>query len=316
MIGLLAKDYGTTTVTPADFDAFWEAVLTQAAKIPLNATIQPIPLRSTEDVEVFDVRYDSLDHVRIACWYCLPRKRTAPLPVVIIGPGYVNEPSIPKATAALGYAALSLAPRGKLRSNDQFNPGYPGLMTYSIIDRNTYSYRGFYVDAIRAVDFVLSRPEVDPKRIGASGHSQGGALTLLLAAMRNNVIACAAASAPYYCGFMDAARLTRSYHYQEITDYLRMFPERTEQVRETLSYFDLINFAPRIACPIIVSIGLRDDIAPPEMGYAVFKAIGSRHKTLYEYDNCMHDTGSARNTKVMADFLREHLHPGEPRART
>ena len=144
-----------------------------------------------------------------------------------------------------GYAALSVAPRGKLRSNQQFNPGYPGLLTHNITDRNTYSYRGFYVDAGRAVDFLLGRPEVDAARIGVTGSSQGGALTITTSALRHE-IACAAAGAPYLCGFMDSARLTHSYPYQEINDYLRLYPEREEQVRRTLEYFDGIGLTRRL----------------------------------------------------------------------
>jgi cephalosporin-C deacetylase len=304
-----AEDYGTTTRRPTDFDAFWEGVLAEAARIPLNATVEPVPLRSTAEVEVYEVKYDSLDHVRIACWYCLPRERPGKLPAIIHVPGYVSEPLMPKATAAKGYAAISVAPRGKLRSNAQFNPGYPGLLTHNITDRNTYSYRGFYVDAVRAVDFLLGRPEVDPSRIGVTGSSQGGALTIVTSALRPEV-ACAAAGAPYLCGFMDSARLTHSYPYEEINDYLRLHPEREGQVRATLAYFDGINFAPRIECPIIVNIGLQDDVCPPETGYAVFRAIGSADKKLYPYDNCMHDAGSYWHAKIVDAFLAERLRPG------
>lgn len=310
MAKITAEAYGTTTTCPADFNSFWNDILTTAAAIPLNARVEPIPLRSTETVEVFEVTYDSLDHVRIACWYCLPRNRKGKLPAVLHVPGYVSEPLLPKATAEKGYAALSVAPRGKLRSNAQFNPGYPGLLTHNITDRNTYSYRGFYVDAARAIDFLLGQAEVDSDRIGITGSSQGGALTIVTSALRHE-IACAAAGAPYLCGFMDAIRLTHSYPYQEINDYLRLHPEREESVRQTVAYFDGINFAPKIECPIIVNIGLQDDVCPPETGYAVFRAIGSKDKKLYPYNNCMHDAGSFWHGSVIDQFLASHLHPGE-----
>jgi len=83
--------YGTTVVKPADFDSFWADVLAQAAQIPLNATLTPVPLRSTPEVEVFEVHYDSLDHVRVAGWYCLPRVRPQPLPALVFYPGYISE---------------------------------------------------------------------------------------------------------------------------------------------------------------------------------------------------------------------------------
>lgn len=305
-----AEQYGTTTRRPDDFDRFWDDVVARVAAIPLEPRVEPIPLRSTEQVEVFEVTYNSLDHVRIACWYCLPRQRSSrTLPALIHVPGYVSEPLMPKASALAGYASLSVAPRGKLRSNRQFNPGYPGLLTHNIVDRNTYSYRGFYVDALRAVDFLLGQPVVDADRIGVTGSSQGGALTIVTAALRRE-IRCAAAGAPYLCGFMDAARLTHSYPYQEINDYLRQHPDREEQVRRTLDYFDGINFAPRITCPILVNLGLQDDVCPPETGFALFREIGSSQKKLYTYDNCMHDAGSYWHAAIVDRFFKEHLRPG------
>jgi cephalosporin-C deacetylase len=302
--------YGTTVVRPPDFDQFWQDTLAETARHPLNASVERDAMRSTDDVDVFDVRYDSYLGVRIACWYCRPAKRAGKLPALIHVPGYVSEPMLPKASAREGYCALSVAPRGKLRSNAQFNPGYPGLLVENIVDRNTYSYRGFYVDAFRAVDFLLGRDDVDHSRIGITGSSQGGALTIVTAAMRHE-ITCAAAGAPYLCGFMDAAKLTHSYPYQEINDYLRLYPEREEQVRRTLDYFDGINFAPKIECPTIVNIGLRDDVCPPETGYAVFKAMRCEKK-LYPYEDCAHDAGSqVGHAQIVSAFLREHLRPGE-----
>jgi cephalosporin-C deacetylase len=305
--------YGTTVTCPPDFDQFWADTLAEVAKVPLNVTLEPVPMRSTEEVEVFEARWSSFQGVRIAGWYCRPRRRQGKLPGLIHVPGYVSEPLLPKPTAREGYCALSVAPRGKLRSNAQFNPGYPGLLTNNMVDRNTYSYRGFYVDALRAVDVLLGLDEVDPKRIGVTGSSQGGALTITTSAMRPEITA-AAAGAPYLCGMMDAIGLTHSYPYQEINDYLRLYPEREAQVRQTLDYFDGVNFAPKIRCPIIVNIGLRDDVCPPETGFAVYAAMtGTSNKKLYTYEDCAHDAGSAvGHAKIVSDFLRERLRPGEP----
>ena len=95
------------------------------------------------------------------------------MPAVVFMPGYQSDPAIPKDWARRGYAAVTAAPRGKLRSNGQFNPGYPNLLTHNIIDRNTYSYRGFYVDAWRTIDYLLTRDEVDSERIGVAGRQPG-----------------------------------------------------------------------------------------------------------------------------------------------
>src|SRR3954451_17182830 len=246
-----ARHHPTSTVRPADFDQFWVEVMGAAARIPLNPTMQAVALRSTAEVEVFRIGYDSLDGVRVGAWYCVPRA-DPPHPGLLIVPGYVSEPTLPKSWAKLGYATVGVAPRGKLGSNQQYNPGYPGLLVDNIVDRNTYSYRGFYIDACRAVDFVLTRPEIDKSRIGVHGSSQGGALTITTSALRRDVITCGAAGAPYLCGYMDAASLTNSWPYQEMHDYLRLYPDREQKMRETLNYFDGINFAPRITAQIMV----------------------------------------------------------------
>ena len=298
--------YQSTVKRPADFDEFWEGLLAQAARIPLDAAVDLDPLRSTPEVDVYDVRYNSLDGIRIAGWYCLPRERSGRIPAIALMPGYVSEPAIPRDTARKGYAAFAVSPRGKLRSNHQFNPGYPGLLTHNIVDRNTYSYRGFYVDAVRVIDFLLERDEVDSDRIGVTGGSQGGGLTISTAALRPEVRA-AAAVAPYLCGFMDAVELLHTYPYQEIRDYLRLHPERTERVRETLAYFDGVNFAPRVTCPTTVFVGLQDNVCPPETGYAAFNALGARDKKIYSYDGHGHDAGRFYHSAIVDEFFQTHL---------
>ncbi|MEZ4504756.1 MAG: acetylxylan esterase [Thermomicrobiales bacterium] len=203
----------TSVRKPDDFDEFWADLMAQAAALPLDPVLTPAPMRSNDQVETFEIHYTSLDGLRIAGWYCRPRESALepPYPALIAVPGYISEPTLPKQWAKAGYAAVGVAPRGKLRSNSRFNPGYPGLLIDNIIDKNTYSYRGFYIDAAR-VDFVLSRPEIDHSRIGVQGGSQE-ALTLTTAALRSDVITCGAAGAPYLTGYMDAASLTHSYPY-------------------------------------------------------------------------------------------------------
>jgi cephalosporin-C deacetylase len=304
------EQYGTTTTRPPDFDEFWEAILAETGNIPLNATMTYVPMRSTDEVDVYDVEYDSIDNLRISGWYCVPKQSylPAPYPALLLVPGYISEPTLPKSWAKMGYAAFGVAPRGKLRSDRHFNPGYPGLLVNNIVDRHTYAYRGFYIDASRAVDFVLTRPEVDRTRVGVHGSSQGGALTITTAALRPDVITCGAAGAPYLCGFMDAANLTHSWPYEEINDYLRLYPERESDARSTLDYYDGINFAPLIRCPMLVYIGLGDDVCPPETGYALFDAM-SCPKTLHAYPRSAHDAGRHWEMSKVEAFLATHLAP-------
>ncbi|MGH6621773.1 MAG: acetylxylan esterase [Alphaproteobacteria bacterium] len=299
---------------PKDFDDYWNDVRTRLEATPLAPEMAPDPLRSTEDVEVFQSSYASLDDVRIAGWYCRPRGAAAKLPAILTFPGYQSEPAIPKDLVRKGYAALSVAVRGKLRSNGQFNPGYPGLMTHNIVDRHTYGYRGLFADAWRGVDFLLSRPEVDPGRIGVTGQSQAAGLSVVTAAVRPEIKA-AAIGAPFLCGFLDAIALTRTTPYDEINDYLRLHPEHRDAVEETLPYFDCLNFAGKVACPIIVNAGLQDNIAPAETAYALIDRLGSTDKRLYAYDGQGHEAGRDGSHRAIVDeFFARHLRGTEGKA--
>jgi cephalosporin-C deacetylase len=292
---------------PADFDAFWDGARRDLETLPLAPEVALDPLRSTDDVEVFQTAYVSLDNVRIAGWYCRPRGTAGRLPAILTFPGYQSEPSIPKDMARKGYAALSVAVRGKLRSNRQFNPGYPGLMTHNIVDRHTYGYRGLFADAWRGVDFLLSRPEVDAERIGITGQSQAAGLSVVTSAMRREIKA-AAIGAPFLCGILDAIEITHTTPYDEINDYLRLHPEQRQAVTETLPYFDALNFADKVTCPIIVNAGLQDNIAPAETAYALIDRLGSAEKRLYPYDGQGHDAGrEGAHRKIVDDFFERHL---------
>ncbi|MGW5366338.1 acetylxylan esterase [Actinopolymorpha pittospori] len=307
------RRHSVTVHRPADFDEFWAATLERLKAVPLRPSFEYSESRSTAEVAVFDVRYDSFDGLRIAGWYAVPRPEYVPppYPALMLLPGYMSEPVIPKAWARRGYAAFAVAPRGKLRSNERFNPGYPGLLVHNIVDPNTYSYRGFYVDAVRAVETVLTRPEVDPDRVGVHGSSQGGALTVTTAALLGDVVACGAAGAPYLCGFMDAARLTHSYPYEEINEYLRVHPDHERAVTESVGYFDGINFAPKIRVPMMVYLGMEDDVCPPETGFAVYDALDCP-KELHTYDRCGHDAGIFWEIEKVESFLAGHLKPAVP----
>lgn len=295
---------------PDDFDAFWAATLDQVRSVPLRPSFEYSPERSTAETAVYDVEYGSWDGLRISGWYAVPRLECVapPYPALMLLPGYISEPVIPKVWARKGYAAFAVAPRGKLRSNARFNPGYPGLLVHNIVDPYTYAYRGFYVDAVRAVEAVLTRPEVDRTRVGLHGSSQGGALTITTAALLGDQVVCGAAGAPYLCGFMESARLTHSYPYEEINEYLRVHPDHRQVVAESVGYFDGVNFAPKIRASMLVYLGLEDDVCPPETGFAAYEAM-TCPKELLTYDRCGHDAGNYWANQPVEAFLADHLKP-------
>ena len=131
--------------------------------------------------------------------------------------------------------------------------------------------------------------------------------------LRPDHVACGAAGAPYLAGFMDAAKLTHSYPYEEINEYLRRYPEREAATRETLAYFDCINFAPLIRAPMLVYAGLNDDVCPPETAYNLVSAM-TCEVSLHVHERCGHDAGSYWEMVEVEAFLADHLHPNTPTA--
>ena len=261
--------FETSVTCPDDFDEFWNGILTHLAGEPLNASATPDPLRSNDDVKVYQASYSSLDGLDIFGWYSVPAVGQGPFPAILVLPGYKSEPALRRDWGSKGVAVLSVAVRGKLPSSAQFNPGYPGLLSHGVESRDTYGYRGVISDCSRGVDFLLSRPEVDSERIFCCGSSQGGGLTLATAGLRPEIVA-GVSGYPFLCCYPESMRMLRSYPYDELSCYVRAHPEREAQMLETLRYFDGVNFATRIKCPMVVGIALEDEVCPPETSYAAY----------------------------------------------
>src|SRR6185295_6605484 len=63
-----------------------------------------------------------------------------------------------------------------------------------LVGRNTASYRVW--DGMRAIDYLQSRKEVDPTKIGCTGISGGGTLTEYLMALDDRIFCAAPGCAP------------------------------------------------------------------------------------------------------------------------
>ena len=294
----------TQVTRPDDFESFWKDLMEEVAQVPLEPRVVPDPMRSNDDVQVSQATYRSLDGLEISTWYSVPAKGEGPFPAILHLPGYKGEPALRRDWGAEGVVVLSVAVRGKLRSNSQFNPGYPGLLTHRIESRDTYGYRGVISDCARGVDFLLSRPEVDSERIFACGTSQGGGLTLITSGLRSEIKG-AVSGYPFLCCYPESMKMLRSYPYDELSCYARAYPDRVPQMLETLRYFDAVNFVGWIECPMAVGIAMEDEVCPPETSYAAYRGLAGP-KDLWLFPNSGHGNAHDYPAKE-AEWLQSHI---------
>jgi cephalosporin-C deacetylase len=272
-----------------DFDAYWDSTVAEALHQPLNAEFNPYDL-GARNVDCYVVRFDGYKGGRIAGWYLRPRNGKN-FPGVCHYHGYSGRGSRPLDMLPIvsqGMCALSMDCRGQNgQSQDMgvYSEGhFKGWMTRGIRDPQNYYYRYVFADAVRALEVLAGREEVDESRLGATGISQGGGLTLAAAALTPRKLRIALADVPFLCDYQRAAKITPNGPYPEIIDFLKIHPDVHEQAFKTLSYCDCMNLAPRIRCKTVISNSLCDDICPPSTIFAAYNHISAEKRIeLYPY---------------------------------
>lgn len=311
------QTYAPPRTEPADFDAFWASTLAEARAYPLDARFTPYNA-GLATLEVFDVTYNGFGGQPIKAWLLLPRSATQPLPGVVEYIGYGGGRGFPLnwlLWASAGYAHLVMDTRGQGSSWQQgdtpdpepagSNPHYPGFMTRGILDPATYYYRRVFTDAVRAVEAARAHPAVDAGRVGVTGGSQGGGITLAVAGL-DPTVAAAAPDVPFLCDYRRATQIVGTAPYVEISNYCKTHREKVATVFNTLTYFDGVNFAARAQAPALFSVGLMDDICPPSTVYAAYNHYaGPKQMSVWEYNN--HEGGATYQAMEKLKFLKENL---------
>jgi cephalosporin-C deacetylase len=260
-----------------DFEEYWDSTIAEAMSQPLQAELVPYPLPA-RSVSCYALRFDGLGGGRIAGWYLRPRS-DGTFPGLCIYHSYSGRS--PRVLDLLPYASqgicvLSMDTRGQNGQSDDagtYPEGhYAGWMTLGIREPRAYFYRHVYADAIRALEVLARRDEVDETRIAITGASQGGGITLAVAALSERP-ALALPDVPYLCDCRRAITIAEAGPYTEIPGFLKAFPGLYDTALRTLSYCDTLNLAPWIRCRTVICNCLWDDVCPPSTIYGVYNHI-------------------------------------------
>ena len=199
-----------------DFTQFWEDTKTQLAGVEMNAVLTEITVKSSATRKVYLVEMYSVPDglsgapVKIRGYYCEPTDGQKH-PVIMHFYGYDTQGSKALCECPAGgsskYAEFYLSHRGQYLNNRPASTKNPGItedceniygdwFAYHFGDKDSYYYRGAFMDVVRAVDFMASRETSDMSHLFAEGSSQGGALCYAVTSKRCSSPACIPDSAP------------------------------------------------------------------------------------------------------------------------
>ncbi len=272
---------------PADFDAYWREQKEKLARIPVSARVTLQPDACTDDVNVYHVGIATLSGpegtalpARVYGILCEPKK-PGKYPAVLKVPGAHVRPYFgDKDLAARGVITLEIGVEGvpvnlAREIYDALDAGALNAPWYNNLDdRDNYYYHRVFLGCIRANDFLTSRENWDGRNLLVMGASQGGALSIVTAALDPRVTALAAT----HPGLCD---LTAELHGRAsgFPHPFRMGADGTPSRHATpakiatSAYYDTVNFAKRLKVPGFYIWGFNDEVCPPTASFAAFNLV-------------------------------------------
>jgi cephalosporin-C deacetylase-like acetyl esterase len=185
-----------------------ERIIEMLGGFPEKNPLNPVEVRVLErdGYRVENVMFQSRPNFWVAANLYVPTSSAGPFPAVISPCGHSPEARMYPEYQFLylnlvkaGFVVLAYDPIGQGERRHYWNPqtnrneiggpvtwehDMPGHLLF-LLGENLTQYRIW--DGMRAVDYLVTRPEVDPERIGCTGHSGGGTLTLFISAVDQRI---------------------------------------------------------------------------------------------------------------------------------
>jgi cephalosporin-C deacetylase len=249
--------------------------------------------------ECFDLYFTGVCGARVHAKYLRPRGSADPHPALLLFHGYSGNSGdwydkLPYVAHGFSVAALDVRGQGG-RSQDLGGVTGNTLQGHIIRGLDDSSdrllFRQIFLDTAQLARIVMSFPEVDEDRVGATGASQGGGLTLACAALEPGI----RRAAPIYPFLSDYKRVWEmdlaQDAYTELQQYFRHFDprhQREEDIFTRLGYIDVQYLAPRIQAKVMMVTGLMDMVCPPSTQFAAYNKIQSE-KEMVLYPDFEHE---------------------------
>jgi len=180
----------------------WELLGGPFEKTPLNPRV--VGTLKRDGYRIDRLVYESRPGLFVTSNLYVPEGR-GPFPAILVSMGHsangkAHRPyqTLFHTLARKGYVVLAFDPFGQ-GERIEYPGAVPGTSTLGpptrehdyagkrllLLGVNFALYRAW--DGIRGIDYLLSRPDVDPERIGCGGQSGGGTMTMYLAALDERI---------------------------------------------------------------------------------------------------------------------------------
>jgi len=305
--------YQGTNPRPADFDAFWDRGLAELAALDPQVELVPAGFESAV-AGCFHLYFTGTGGARIHAKLLRPKASREPHPAVLLFHGYSSSSGdwfSKLGYAAQGFTVAALDCRGQGGLSEDTGgvtgPTLNGHIIRGLDDPpEKMLFRHIFLDTARLAQIVMAMPEVDEKRVGALGGSQGGGLTLACAALEPR-IKLTAPLYPFLCDYrrvwdIDLAREA----YAELQDYFRHFDplhEKEQAIFEKLGYIDVQHLSQRIRAEVLLGVCLMDTICPPSTQFAAYNKI-TAPKSLLVYPDYGHELPLGHEDRVFSFMSR------------
>ncbi len=268
---------------PEDMAEFWQETVQQAMDAPLDAVRSRQDEQMRRGFQIDLLRFRGIDGQELHGWIAVPEG-------VHHGPGflwlapYSRWSMMPNEYGTRdGYVSLSFNFFGESAFHDETYTPARGYFAEGAEDPETWVFRRMLQNAVIAARIMHAQVEVDETKIASMGMSQGGGMSIWLAAWCP-LIKAVCADMPFLGG-MPWALSNRVYRYplKELTDYMGSIPLGQERVMHTISYYDTLNQATFCEKPTLVTLGLKDPAVRPEQVRAIYEALPGE-KVIEELD--------------------------------
>ena len=266
--------------TPSDFNNYWNNAKAELATIPIDARMTLLPERCTESVNVYHVNLQNYKvGTRLYGILCVPKKE-GKYPALLQVPGAgIRSYSGDIANAEKGIITFQIGIHGipvDMDASVYNNLAAGALANYwniNLDDKDRYYYKRVYLGCVRANDFLTSLPQYDGRNLGVIGGSQGGALSIITAALDPRVKCLAV----FYPALSDVTGYLkgRAGGWPHLFAPNNLAFNNTKEKINTAGYYDVVNFARQLKVPGIYTLGFNDETCPPTSMFAAYNVIGA-----------------------------------------